>query len=110
MKLACCGIDCAECEAFKATQNDDNDLRAKVAQKWSELYNAPIKTEHINCDGCREDGRKFYYCENMCAVRKCVFERGFENCAPCADYPCSEIEKIFSFAPKLRDRLDGLRA
>ena len=29
-----CGLDCAQCEAFIATQNNDDALRAKVAAEW----------------------------------------------------------------------------
>jgi hypothetical protein len=44
-----CGLGCVECKAFIATKNDDNTLRAKVAEEWAKLNNAPIKPEHINC-------------------------------------------------------------
>lgn len=32
-----CGLDCVQCEAFIATKNDDNALRAKVAEEWAKL-------------------------------------------------------------------------
>ncbi len=35
--IAFCGLDCEQCEARKATVNDDNELRAKVAEEWSKL-------------------------------------------------------------------------
>lgn len=43
--IAVCGLDCHECGAFLATQNDDQE-RAKVAQEWSRL----IKVEN-SCIG-----------------------------------------------------------
>lgn len=42
------GRDGLQCEAFIATRNNDNALRAKVAEKWARLNKAPIKAEHIN--------------------------------------------------------------
>ena len=33
--IAYCGLDCEKCEAYIATQNDDDDLRAKVAKEWN---------------------------------------------------------------------------
>jgi len=60
--IACCGLKCTECEAFIATQNDDAELRDKVAREWSHLYKIPVEPEHINCTGCLSDGVKTYYC------------------------------------------------
>ncbi len=48
-----CGLDCEKCDAYLATIYDDNALREKTAKN-----NAPILPEHINCDGCRMDGKK----------------------------------------------------
>ena len=56
--IAICGLDCEKCDAFIATKNDDQALREKTAKLWAELNNAPILPEHINCNGCRTDGRK----------------------------------------------------
>ena len=35
--IACCGLDCESCDARIATVRDDNELREKTAQLWSEL-------------------------------------------------------------------------
>ena len=35
--IAYCGLDCESCEARRATVNDDDSLRQKVAKEWSEL-------------------------------------------------------------------------
>ena len=29
--------------------------------------------------------------DKACPVRPCVIERGFANCAPCADYACTKL-------------------
>ena len=36
--ISCCGINCSGCDARIATLTDDNDLRAKTAEKWSVDY------------------------------------------------------------------------
>ena len=50
--IACCGLDCESCDARIATVRDDNELREKTAQLWSELNNIPeITADTINCMG-----------------------------------------------------------
>ena len=50
--IAYCGLDCESCEARRATLNDDNSLRRKVAKEWYELNGVEITPEMINCVGC----------------------------------------------------------
>lgn len=73
--IACCGLDCENCDARKATVNNDDALRKKTAKQWAEANDAPIKPEHINCMGCRTEGVKYLYCSDLCPVRKCVSEK-----------------------------------
>lgn len=107
--IAFCGLDCAVCEAYLATQADDDALRAKTAGEWSARYNADIKPEQINCDGCRAEGRKFFYCATICELRKCGMEKNMDNCAACDEYPCEKLEAFFGAAPQARTALDALR-
>ena len=67
-----CGLDCEKCDAYLATIHDDQALREKTAKLWAELNQAPILPEHINCEGCRVDGAKTVYCDNLCSIRQCV--------------------------------------
>jgi Protein of unknown function (DUF3795) len=107
--ISCCGLDCSKCEGYLATQADDNEMRASVAKEWSERYKADIKAEHINCDGCCSDGRKFFYCSDMCELRKCCLEKELVNCAACNMYACDKLEAFFQLAPETRAALDALR-
>lgn len=110
MKLiACCGLDCAQCEGYLATQADDNAMRAQTAKDWSVRFNADIKPEHINCDGCRTEGKKSFYCANLCEIRKCAHEKELDNCAACGSYPCPTLAPFFQTAPQARAALDALR-
>jgi len=105
---ACCGLDCSKCEAYIATQADDDNKRTEVAKKWSAMYGGDIKPEDIKCNGCRSEGQKFSHC-SVCEIRKCCIEKEVENCAGCDMYTCDKLENFFKMAPDARTVLDNLR-
>ena len=108
--IACCGLDCERCEAHKATVNDDNDLRRKVAKEWSELNNVTITPEMINCDGCRMDGRKTPFCESMCPIRMCILRKGFGTCGECPEMEsCDKLKMVVSSNKEALERLRQCR-
>ncbi len=108
--IACCGLDCSKCEeGYLATEANDDEKRAAVAKQWSERYNADNRQEHINCDGYRSEGRKFFYCSDICEIRKCCMEKDVANCAACDIYACDKLEKFFEIAPEARTALCRLR-
>lgn len=107
--IAFCGIVCTECPAFLATQKDDDKEREKVAQMWSEEFNAEIKPEDINCDGClSENGRLFSHCK-VCEIRKCGQGKGVKNCAYCDNYPCEKLSKLIDEIPEAKATLEKIR-
>ena len=105
--IACCGLDCESCDARIATVRDDNELREKTAQLWSELNNIPeITADTINCMGSRVDGVKTMYCSDMCAIRKCVNEKGFNTCGDCKELDnCQIVSPIFQHTPSAKENL-----
>jgi hypothetical protein len=107
--ISCCGLECTGCEAYIATQDDDDALREKVAKEWSAMYKADIKPEQIHCTGCQSDGALFFYCEHKCEIRKCAKGRGYETCAPCPDFGCDHLKMVHEMAPAARETLERLR-
>lgn len=107
--IAYCGLVCTDCDAFKATQNNDDNLRKQVAEKWTKEYNHPFKPEDINCDGCLPDTVKTIGHLNVCPIRKCGQEKGVKNCAYCEDYACEELNKYFKMAPVMKANLEEIR-
>lgn len=106
--IAYCGLDCEKCDAYIATINDDQALREKTAKLWAELNQAPILPEHINCEGCRADGRKTVYCESLCGIRQCAVKKGVTTCGDCAELEsCQTVGMILSNNPAALENLKG---
>lgn len=105
--IACCGLDCENCDARIATINNDDKLREETAQKWSVMNNtSEITPETINCTGCRVDGSKFAYCSNYCEIRKCVQAKGFNTCGDCKEMDhCPTVGLIFQHNPSAKENL-----
>ncbi len=95
--IAYCGADCTYCDAYKATINNNDDLRKKVAKRWK------MKPEQINCRGCKS-GKSPFDCE----AKKCAIERGESICALCDDFPDCPKD-IWMKYPSIRRNAQELR-
>ena len=108
--IAVCGLDCAQCEGYKATQANDEAEKERVAASWREAYNAPnIDAAYVTCDGCLTvDGRLGGHCLE-CDVRACGTARGVPNCAHCDDYGCEKLAGFLAEVEVARQLLDEIR-
>lgn len=107
--IAHCGLDCAKCEGYIATQAEDEVALARVAAQWSAQFDADIRAEQVRCDGCRQEGRKSAHCDGMCEIRKCCLRQGFATCIECRDFPCEDEAFVLKHAPHARVNLDKMR-
>jgi hypothetical protein len=104
---AYCGLDCAACSAFLATQADDRTRKEETAREWSARYHADIKPSDIECAGCKDpEGPWFKHCLE-CEVRSCARSRDLENCGRCESFPCPKIQPVIDAAPEARAFLEG---
>ncbi len=106
--LGACGLVCLECGAYIAYKTNNQELRKKVSEKWSRIYNHLINENDINCVGCMKEGLKFPHCSE-CNIRKCVNEHKINHCAECNDFVCKEIENFMNLDPQINDHLIELR-
>lgn len=107
--IACCGLNCAACDARIATIANDNELRAQTAEKWKVQYGASdITPEMINCTGCREAGVKISHCAE-CEIRNCVQAKGVQTCAACEKLEnCALLVNLHQFVPEALENLKSL--
>ncbi len=106
--IAYCGLDCSQCGAYQATRLDNDQKRAETAKLWSQLYQADIKADQINCTGCKSKGVKFSHC-SVCEIRECCISRGIDHCAACDDYICDKLSQFIKLAPEAGTALEQLR-
>ena len=108
--IAYCGLNCEKCDAYLATLHDDQALREKTAKLWSELNHVEILPEHINCQGCRVDGMKTVFCDQLCGIRQCALKKDVETCGGCQDWEnCETVSMVIGNNPEARNNLKGSR-
>ena len=91
--IAPCGIDCVECEAYKATKANDWGELVRIAESWSEDEEKKYEPTEMLCDGCFGPWINGFCV--TCDVRKCALDRGFRICSNCTEYTCPSLEKLW---------------
>ena len=122
LKMAACGIDCAECASYKVTVHQDIKS-AELLVPWyrgmgwigeNEGAEAVMKKAPL-CKGCwnvTEDC--FFKCGcGSRDFRVCCAERKINHCGECGDFPCGHYQKFASESghhQKAMERLVALKA
>ena len=108
--IAPCGLDCAQCEAYKLTLSNDIEGQQALLDKWRIEYSAPDMTlEAVTCDGCLAGARHGGYCAE-CPIRACAVSLSHSTCAECEQYAsCDKLAHFFTLAPHARENLEALR-
>jgi len=97
--IAYCGINCAECGAYLALQNNDQELREKTAAEWTAMHQFNFTPEMINCSSCKGNGVQVGYC-SQCEIRACALDKAVENCGACGEYKsCNAINNFLDHIP-----------
>jgi len=104
--LSYCGIDCAVCPAYLATQANDIEKLTTLAGQW---FEGATDYTIVFCDGCKGEGHIMQWCSE-CPTRACAIERELENCAYCADFGCENLLKVFEMSADAKANLERIRA
>lgn len=91
-----CGLDCFNCGAFLANENEE--LRKQIMSITGVSY------EEAVCKGCKKENEengnclRFIHKQGPCKVFKCVSSKGIESCADCSDFPCDNLHPYADLA------------
>ncbi|MEI6242226.1 MAG: DUF3795 domain-containing protein [Chlamydiota bacterium] len=96
-----CGLNCDECPANIAWENNDDTLREKTAKEWAVKYNHPFTKEMINCVGCLKDGVHCGYC-SKCSLRTCALQMGLKKCLDCREIETCPLRMDFEIQTGLQ--------
>ena len=110
MDLGYCGLDCAACPAYHATERLTVAKRQVVADKWNVEFGGDHTVEDIDCVGCTHEGKHAPYCNGMCDVRGCAIAKVVETCAECAEYDCDKLASFLAMAPEAKVNLEARRS
>ena len=84
--LSPCGLYCSVCSVRAAYQNNDQELKGKLAFFFGS------SPENIACDGCMSE--KTFQFAKTCSVRACAQEKRLTGCHQCDDFPCNNIKNF----------------
>ena len=80
---------CGVCAIHIAHKNNNEKFKEILVN----VYRPFSKTkDDIHCNGCMSDDI-FGYCQ-VCPIRDCIKEKGYEGCYQCDDWPCKLIENF----------------
>ncbi len=106
--IAYCGLNCGDCDAFKATQAKDFERKKEIAKRWTEGLSVQFQPEDVNCNGCVSDTISGW-CRKICKIRLCAEERKVKTCGHCQDYPCVKLKEFLSNEPAATKTLEEIR-
>jgi hypothetical protein len=105
-RLAYCCLDCSACDLLIATRDNNEKLKAEVAQKWGMHKNKDFKLEDFRCFGCKSD-RTGYFCAD-CTVKKCAVQKGLPTCARCDNLDSCD-QKLWKDFPWIKEKAKGIK-
>ncbi len=64
----------------------------------------------INCRGCRTDGVKTFFCNDLCEIRKCAEKKGITTCGSCSERDhCQPVGMVIENNQAARNNLEEMK-
>jgi len=118
LKMAACGIDCAQCGSYKATM--ENDMEA--AEGLIDWYRGmgwigenegaeAVLSKNPLCKGCWNPMGECFFkgCAN-CYLRNCCAEKQLNHCGECGDFPCVRYSEFAAWPEHHQKAMEHLLA
>ncbi|MEI6913512.1 MAG: DUF3795 domain-containing protein [Armatimonadota bacterium] len=83
-----CGIDCCECDIYKASH--DPEYADRLAEQWRTTWQPDATAEWFVCQGCRGD-RSVCWTSDF-EIYACIQDKQVEFCYECGEFSCEELE------------------
>lgn len=106
--IAYCGLDCSECDAFRATQAEDMEQKKKIAERWSNDLKTVFTPDDVTCDGCKTS-RISGWCQKICRIRPCAIGMEVKTCAHCDSYSCNTLDVFLLDEPDAKINLQRIK-
>jgi hypothetical protein len=103
-ELSFCGLNCAECEIYRASHGDDKLHEDLV--KWFQ-ENIDPQITYVSCEKCRNEPDKCW--TDDCYFRNCATERGYTYCFECVDFVCEKLEEFGREAPHHARTIENMK-
>jgi hypothetical protein len=81
-----CGIACEdECELYKATKENNIELKKKIYDQWNwkEKFKIEFDPDKVVCYNCKPANQLLKIGMAECEVRKCAIKNEMESCIQC---------------------------
>ncbi len=94
-KRSYCGIACeTECELYKATQENNTELKKKVYDKWNwkEQFGIEFDPDKVFCYNCKPESNVYKMGMLECEVRKCAMKNEMDACIQCKNLTSCDKE------------------
>lgn len=82
-----CGLYCGVCSILMAHRDNNQKFKEILGNFYG------VAPEEIRCQGCMSD-EVYGFCQ-VCAIKTCAGERGYESCHQCTEFPCDHISNFF---------------
>jgi hypothetical protein len=106
-RIAYCCINCDTCPLYKATLDNDDQAKKKIAEQWGDSKKPDFELEDFYCYGCK-DRRSRGTPGQGCTVRDCAVKKGFATCAQCSNFEDCD-NKLWRDFPQMRDGVRNMK-
>jgi hypothetical protein len=104
--MGTCGIDCKECDVFRAPNNPSI---AQEIVEWVKKQRAiEIRPQDIHCLGCKGDRAK-HWAPDCWILKCCVDKKGLEFCYQCHSFPCDKLNEWAKGSRRYEEALSRLK-